>query len=122
MPAIKKSRKKGERVKAREAAPKGSSLDAPAASGNPAGAWTEKRLLLRFFFQFREIIGIRLHHLPALRQVLSIVVRGPHSISLTVGKLALDPIAIIALLVEYGGSHAPEAVNTDFMLFVTHTA
>ena len=55
--------------------------------------------------QFVQVVGPRLHHVAALRQVFGMVAGGPHGVLFTVGKLALYPVPIESLFIEQGGAH-----------------
>lgn len=46
-----------------------------------------------------QIVGPPLHHLPAFREVLRVIVGGPDGIPLSVGKLTLDHVGSKAVLV-----------------------
>ena len=62
-----------------------------------------------------QIVGPRLHHLAAPGQVLGKVVRGTDIVALGVRKLALDRVAVPALLVEQCRGHAAKAVAGHFV-------
>ena len=52
-----------------------------------------------------EIISVCLDHTPPFRQILGKVVGGADAVSLTVGKLPLYPVRVIAQLVQERGRH-----------------
>ena len=45
------------------------------------------------------MIGPPLHHFPSLREVLGVIVGGPHAIPLGMGKLALNYVRTETVLV-----------------------
>ena len=71
---------------------------------------------LRFFFLVgfgfaatsSRLIGPPLHHLPAFRQVLRMIVSGPDRVPLTVGQLTLDDVGAESMLVQNGAGGAAE--------------
>jgi hypothetical protein len=63
-----------------------------------------------------------LHHLPPFRQISGIIIRRPDIVSFAVGKLAFEPVSVVAKLVQEGRCHKAKAVSAYLMFFVTHTA
>ena len=54
-----------------------------------------------------------LQHYPALFQVLSMVVGGPHFVARGVGQLALNPVSIKTVGVQESGGGRPECVAAE---------
>ena len=61
-----------------------------------------------------EIVRPPLHHLPAFRQVLSVVVSGPYFISLGVGELPFNHTWRKTILVENRARRRPKSVAGRF--------
>ena len=55
---------------------------------------------LSFLFQPRQVIAPILHHLPALRQILGVIVCRPDAVEFAVGKLSFYPVPVISQLVQ----------------------
>ena len=73
-------------------------------------------------FELAQIVGVLLHHLPALRQILGAVIRIPDAVPLLMGKLAFYPVPVITKLVEKGGRHSAKTVDAHHILSVSHEA
>src|SRR5260221_5769302 len=65
------------------------------------------RLILRSLV---EIIGPPLHHLPALRQVLRVIVGGANLIAFVVRKLPLYHVRIESVFIQDSASRSTETV------------
>ena len=52
-----------------------------------------------------------LHHLPALRNVLRVVVCGSNAVAFSVGQLPLDDITVESIFVQDGACCRPETVT-----------
>ena len=63
-----------------------------------------------FFAILVEIIGPPLHHLPAFRQVLGMIVSGPDAVPFAVGKLTFDHIRTKIVLIQDGAGRAAKAM------------
>lgn len=64
------------------------------------GSYPVRNLMLDGSDSSSQKLSPPLHHLPALRQVFSVVVGGPDAVSLAVRKLPLDPVPVEAVLVQ----------------------
>ena len=60
-----------------------------------------------------EIVVPPIHHLPAILKVFSRVVGSSHIVSLGMGKLPFDPVAIEPSFVKDRRSRSPKAVNSQ---------
>ena len=68
---------------------------------------------LRFCFfaaDLIKIIGPPLHHLPAFRQVLRMIVSSPDGVPFAVGKLAFNHVRTKAMLVQDGAGGAAKSM------------
>src|SRR5262249_39039767 len=61
--------------------------------------------------QFLNVISPPLHHLPAFREVLGMIVSRPNAVALSVCKLAFDHVSIKPMLIENGAGRTAEAVS-----------
>lgn len=62
-----------------------------------------------------EIVSPCLHHLSALRQIFRIIICRSHFILLSVGKLPLNPVPVIAEFIEH------RAMKNSRSSFKSHT-
>jgi len=53
---------------------------------------------------------------------MGLIVGSPDTIALTMSELSFDPVALIALLIEYSVCHRPESVEGHFIFGIDEKA
>ena len=61
-------------------------------------------------------------HTAAFGQVFGAVVNPVYLLRGSVGKLALNPVPVVAEFIKKGGGHSAKTMRAHFILFKTHAA